>query len=147
MGKFSRSLALTKRSWSVLRANPQLSLFPIVSTVVSILVIASFAIPGFFLFSNMKSKDDLGIAHYAFMFAFYLVTYFVVIFFNAGLVSCANEIFAGRPATFKDGIRASLSHIGTIFVYALISATVGMILRLISERAGVVGAIIARFLG
>ena len=50
MDKFSRSFALTKQSWSVLRANPQLSLFPIISSVVTLLVLASFAVPGYFLF-------------------------------------------------------------------------------------------------
>jgi hypothetical protein len=154
MEKFSRSFALTKQSWSVLRANPQLSLFPIISSVVTLLVLASFALPGYFLFfadmvnsANLNQEPQFGIAQYAFMFCFYLVSYFVVIFFNAALVYCANEIFAGRQASFGDGMKSSLSKIGPIFVYALISATVGMILRAISERAGIVGSLVARFLG
>lgn len=147
MGRFSRSLALTKQSWSILRANPQLGLFPIVSTIVSIIVMASFAVPAYFMFSTLKDPNQMGPAHYALMFCFYLVSYFVVIFFNTGLVTCAYEIFAGRPTTFADGFRNALRHIGSIFVYALIAATVGMILRMISERAGVIGSIIARILG
>ncbi len=143
---------MTKQSWSILRANPQLGLFPIVSTLVSILVMATFAIPGFFLFTSstldpQTHKPVLGPAHYAFSFCFYLVSYFVVIFFNTGLVTCANEIFAGRQATFKDGIRNAMSHVGSIFVYAVISATVGMILRMIAERGGIIGSILGRIGG
>ena len=147
MGTFSRSLALAKQSWSILRDNPQLGLFPLVSSIVTLFVIVSFAIPAIFLFEGIKSKDDLGVAHYALMFGFYLVTYFIVIFFNAGLISCANEIFAGRKATFADGFRNSLKHVGPIFLYALISATVGVILRMISERAGIFGRIVIAILG
>lgn len=146
MGRISRSIELAKASWTVLRGHPQLSLFPLISGVVSLVVMASFAIPGFFVFQSMEHNQK-GPLQYAFMFAFYLVTYFVVIFFNAGLVTCANEVLEGRPATFKDGMRNAFSHIGPIFVYALIASTVGMILRSVSEKAGVVGRIAMSLLG
>ena len=161
MGTFSRSLELTKQSWSVLKAHPQLALFPLISSIVSAIVIASFAIPGFFLFAGTHSSggvassqysfeahgNNFGAAHYAFLFAFYFVTYFVVIFFNTGLVFCAGEVFNGRPATFADGLRLATSRLGSILFYALIASTVGMILRMVSERAGVVGRIITSLLG
>lgn len=147
MGTFSRSLALTKQSWAVLKAHPQLALFPVISAIASLLVMASFAYPGFILFHGMRDANQMGPAQYAFMFSFYLVTYFVVIFFNAGLVSCATEIFYGRPATFKDGLRNAVAHLGSILFYALIAATVGMILRLISERVGIIGRIVVSLLG
>src|SRR5689334_225877 len=108
MGTFSRSFALAKQSWSVLRANPQLALFPIVSSVVTLIVMSSFAIPVIlFLMSSqgdqfLRSTNDhqqMQPMYYVVMFCYYLVSYFIVIFFNAGLVTCANEIFAGRQAT------------------------------------------------
>src|SRR5579885_442053 len=156
MGTFSRSLALTKQSWSVLKANPQLALFPIISSVVSIFVIISFAIPVIAMVMTGHSNsivtgpqghEQMQPIYYVLTFCYYLVSYFVVIFFNAGLISCASEIFAGRPATFKDGIRNSFNHFGSIFVYALIAATVGMALRLLSERMGFVGKIVIALLG
>ena len=154
MEKFSRSLALTKQSWSILRANPQLSLFPVISTIATLIVLATFAVPGYFLFfaemvtnASRTNEVQMGIPQYAFMFCFYLVSYFVVIFFNAALVYCANEIFAGRPASVGAGINNSMKHIGSIFVYALISATVGMIFRAIQERGGLIGSIVGSLLG
>jgi hypothetical protein len=147
MGTFSRSLNLAKQSWSILRTNPELALFPLISGLVTIVVMASFAVPGFFVFRGLEREGQFGVLHYAFMFAFYLVTYFVVIFFNSGLVSCANEILAGNRSTFKEGMNAASKRIGAIFVYALISATVGMILRAISERAGILGRIVLSVLG
>jgi hypothetical protein len=147
MGTFSRSLSLAKQSWSILRTNPELALFPLISGIATLVVMISFAVPGFFVFRGLENEGQFGIAHYAFMFAFYLATYFVVIFFNSGLVSCANEILAGKRSTFKEGMNAASRRIGAIFVYALISATVGMILRAISERAGILGRIVMSVLG
>lgn len=147
MGTFSRSLALTKQSWTVLKSHPQLALFPIISAIASVLVMASFAYPGFLVFHNMHGRNDMGPAQYGFMFAFYLVSYFVVIFFNVGLVTCVKNVFYGEPATFKDGMRNATSHLGSILLYALIASTVGMILRAVSERVGLIGRIVVSLLG
>ena len=54
----------------------------------------------------------------------------------------------GRDPTFKDGIKNAWKHIGNIFVWSIITATVGLILRMIvdrienSERLGPVGKIV-----
>ena len=44
-GRIQRSSALFKASWSVLREDKTLLLFPILSSLASLVVIASFAIP------------------------------------------------------------------------------------------------------
>lgn len=147
MGRFARSLTLAKQSWAVLRSNPELSLFPLISGIVSLVVMASFAVPGFFLFQGVERDGQMGPLQYLFMFVFYVVSYFVVIFFNAGMISCAHQTFSGHRATFKDGMNAASQKIGSIFVYAVIAATVGMILQMISERAGLVGRIVSKLLG
>jgi len=41
-----------------------------------------------------------------------------------------------------DGFRIATSHLGNILGYAVISATVGVILRAISERGGIIGQIV-----
>jgi hypothetical protein len=53
----------------------------------------------------------------------------------------------GGDPTVRDGMRIATSHLPQIIGFALIAATVGMILRLISERAGFLGQIIIGFLG
>jgi hypothetical protein len=53
----------------------------------------------------------------------------------------------GGSPTLGDGLRIANSRIGTIFGYAVISATVGVILRAIQERVGFIGRLIAGLLG
>ena len=47
----------------------------------------------------------------------------------------------GGDPTVRDGFRLAFARLPAILGYAAISATVGMILRAIAERGGIVGAI------
>jgi hypothetical protein len=83
----------------------------------------------------------------ALLFVFYLVQYFIVIFFNSALVGAALIYLRGGNPTVGDGLRIAMSKLPSIFGYAVISATVGMVLRAIQERAGFIGRWIAGLLG
>src|SRR5262245_38169447 len=91
--KLRTSWQIAKQCWGVLLQDKELLLFPLMSCAALLLVMASFALPlwesGFF----QAAKDDPELMHepgfLAVYFAFYLVAYFVVIFFNAALISCA----------------------------------------------------------
>ena len=137
-----------KESYAVLKSNPQLSIFPVVSGVVSLIVAASFFIPLALTSGILHSRQhQLEPVHYVVLFAFYVVSYFVVIFFNAGLVSCAHDSLMGRPTSFKQGMANAGQHVGPILIWSLIAATVGTILRYIGERTGFIGQIIVGLLG
>jgi len=78
-----------------------------------------------------------------FFFIFYFIGSFVVIFFNTGLIACAQECLRGGDPTFSYGLGVAWEHLGRITVWALISATVGMVLKMIRERGGILGLIVA----
>src|SRR5690606_1356559 len=54
---------------------------------------------------------------------------FVVIFFNAALIAAAIERLRGGDPTVASGLRAVVPHIHNIFGWAVISASVGLVLR------------------
>lgn len=145
--------SLAKASFKVLRLDPELMLFPLASAVVCLLVMASFAIPlfgmgGDYLESLSDNKTTAGdIVAYALLFLFYFLNYFVIVFFNSALVSCALIRFKGGNPTVKDGISASLASVHYIALWALVAATVGLILRIIESRSETVGRFIAGLLG
>jgi len=145
--RWSRSWAIARQSLAVLRANPELSAFPIVSGVVSLLVTLSFALPIYMSGSLEHEKGNASPLYYAVGAAYYLVSYFVVIFFNAGMVSCTNEALQGRKMTFGEGLRNASRHLGPILGWTVVAATVGMILKTISERTGIVGQIVVSIFG
>ncbi len=149
MERISRSWSLVKASWGVLRTDKELLLFPVVSTIVSLVVVAIFAIP-------VLASDAIGrwtggegwsLFDLVLLFLFYVVTSGVVIFCNAALVGAADIRLRGGDPTVRDGFRIAFSHAGSIIGWAVITATVGIVLRAIQERGGVLGTIGAAIAG
>lgn len=142
--KIQNSWKLIQASWAVLRADKELIVFPIVSTIGVLIVTATFAFPmlvaGFFD-SLLDGKAD--VFGYIVGFAFYVVQYTVIIFANSALVGAAMIRLEGGDPTVGDGFRIATKNLGSILGYALISATVGMILRWISERGKLLGRLAA----
>lgn len=147
--KLSNGWELAQNSFAVLRENKQLLLFPILSGTSLLLVMAAFAITVFGFagwdFDNIQSIGRVGM--YAIAFGFYLINYFVIVFFNMALIHCANLYFNGEEPTISKGIQFSLSRIGTIFSWALVAATVGLVLRIIQQNVGWIGKIITGIIG
>jgi hypothetical protein len=150
--RFSRSWALIKASAGVLRQDKELLIFPLLSSIAALLVMASFAIP---LVLTIKANPDfakggaesLSPMFYVGAFFFYLTQYFVMFFFNAALVGAAMIRLNGGDPTVSDGLRIAGNKFMPILGYAAIAATVGMILRAIEERAGMIGKWVAGLLG
>lgn len=143
----SRSIALIKASWEVIKKDKEILLFPVLSGIICIIITASFLIPAIFMGVGLDTKNHSSPLVYVGIFLFYLVTYFVVIFFNAGLVACAHIRLTGGDPTFSDGITAAKNNIGHIFIWALISATIGLILQAIKDNNNVVSQLIASLIG
>jgi hypothetical protein len=144
MGKISRGWALTKLSFNVIRKDKEILLFPIVSGIALILMAASFF--GVYLFAFGLENMNVYLAA-AFFLVFYFVSAFVVVFFNVALVSCAMLRLEGGDPTFSYGIKMASSRVKYIVQWALLSATVGLILQTISSRSGVIGKLIIGLIG
>lgn len=129
--KFSRSWELVKASFSVIRSDKELLVFPLLSSLAALLIVATFAVPAFAL---RLFEDGVGPVGAAFGFLFYLCTYFVTIFFNSALVGAALIRLEGGDPTVADGFAAARSRIGPILGYAAIAATVGMILQALKDK-------------
>lgn len=148
--RISNSWQLVKASAQVLRADKELIVFPIVSFIALLIVTATFAVPTVLagIFDSATSGNDgIPVAGYVIGFLFYLVQYFVIFFANSALVGAAMIRLRGGDPTVSDGFRIATQRINKIFIYALISATVGMVLQILSERAGKIGEIVASLIG
>jgi len=151
--RISNGFALARSTWGVLMRDKHLIVFPIVSGILFLIVLASFAIPLATLVDwgqmQQNANGNVRVPYwmYAVAFAFYFCTYFVTIFCNAALMSCAFLRFNGETPTVADGFRAAMARLPQIFAWALVSATVGVLLKVIENANEKVGAIIADLLG
>src|SRR5216684_1919544 len=156
MGKFSRSWQLVKQSFAILRSDKQLMLFPVLSAVSCFVVTAIIATGGAFLMlparaaaiaAGERFNPNQSPMFLIGLFTVYVVNYFVIVFFNVALVGVANSRLMGGPWTFRDGLELAWERKGTILQWALVAATVGVILRTVEERLGLIGRIIIRIIG
>lgn len=149
--RISNGWALSKQSFRVLMLDKELLLFPIMSGISCLLVLASFALPLWdskyisTIMNDQQAPQDP--VAYVILFAFYFVNYFVMIFFNSALMACAIIRLKGGNPTVGDGFNAALNRLPQIAGWALVSATVGFILKLIESRSERIGQIVAGLLG
>lgn len=127
----SRSWSLVKASASVLRSDRELMLFPILSGLATLVVLATFLVPVFALRIFDNGFNVVGVVA---GFLFYFFQYSVIIFFNCALVGAAMIRLDGGDPTLADGIAAARSRLPAIFGYAAIAATVGVLLQAMKKR-------------
>jgi hypothetical protein len=152
MGKFAASELIVKESWAILKSDSELMWFPILSSCLSLFATVVLAV-GYFFFllggdihaleGNQAGQDMT----YAGLFVLYLVTFFIVNFFEAAMYVIIHGRFSGKDLGFSDGIKGAERLIENIFLWSLINATVGIVLRMIADRSKLAGAIVAWFFG
>lgn len=143
MGSLSRTWEIMRASWTVLKKDTELLVFPALSSIAVLLVMASFAFP---LFEHGGLQAGEG-GRYVLMFLFYLATSFVMIFFNAALVGCALARMTGDDPTVRFGLQLAWRRLPQIFLWALATSTVGFLLRAVEDWVGAGGKIITSILG
>jgi hypothetical protein len=151
VSRFVRSLQLMRASFSVLASDAELLILPLISGVACLILGAGFIWP----LLATKALDEIARQatpvlpdwFWLWMFLFYFVQYFIVIFFNTALVGAAIARLSGGDPTVRSALGLALARIGPILGYALISATVGVLLRWIGERFGFIGRIVEGAVG
>lgn len=147
--RLSNGWQISMNSLKVLKENKQLIIFPILSGISMVLVMATFVVgmlgTSGWNFDLIETHSDLYFIGITLLF--YLVNYFVVIFFNVALTHCTRLYFHGEEVNLKAGLDYSKSRIGAIFSWALFAATVGTILKYIQENTGWLGRFIVGALG
>jgi len=104
-----------KESYAVLKSNPGLTLFPVLSAIATVLVSIPFLIllvP--IAIASKGHHHAFEPLHYLVMFGMYFASYFVVVFFNSALVACANESLSGEPVTVAFGFEAAMRRLPQI---------------------------------
>lgn len=146
MGSISRGFRLAKASWGVVRQDRELLLLPVISFFCSLVVVAVFGL-GMVGIGLPKNGESPNPAIYVVGFVMYVALAFVTVYFNAAVIGTAMKRLRGEDAKIADGLALARQHIGKIFMWAVVTATVGMILRAIQERAGLIGRLLLGIVG
>jgi len=148
--RLERTWRLIKASTKVLNADGELLVLPILSGIATLLIGGAMVWQAMTTNTIQTGADGEVVATpelYVWLFAFYIVMYFVVIFFNTALVGAAIERLDGGDPTIRSGLALATRRIIPILGYAVVSATVGIVLRVIGERGGLIGRLVAGAVG
>ncbi len=140
MKRIRNSLALAGASWKVLKADKELMLLPVLSGIASLIVALTFILPLF-------SADEMTGAGILPLILMYFILAYITIFFNAALISAANERLEGGDPTIRSALRGAARRAGKMIPWALLSAIVSAILRALEERVGLIGKIVIALVG
>lgn len=149
--KIAYTWELMKASNDVLRRDKELLVFPLISSIACVLVLASFALPIWFT-KSYEFPDETAaminkVAYYGVVFLYYVCNYFIITFFNTAIVAGAVERMSGGDPTVGSCLRAAFDRLPQVLGWALVAATVGLVLRTIEENSKMVGRIVAGLIG
>ncbi|MGD0587971.1 MAG: DUF6159 family protein [Thermoplasmata archaeon] len=150
-GTFSDSWRLTKTSFRLIFEDSALLVFPLVAGFSALAVMVLFAVGTFYLApllliggSTANSYEVVGAL--LFLVAYFVST-FVTVYATAALVGAATLKLNGQQPTAADGWRVARANLGRLVVWALFTATIGLLIQIISARVQGIGGLIIRAVG
>jgi hypothetical protein len=156
-------------SLQVVRQNQKLLLFPIVTSVCSVVMLLFFFAPALLYPSGHALRElahwqtlghQLGLdfggrrpavhpngIFYGYLAVAYLVSMFTATFFNAAFYHEIMKALAGQPVSVRSGLAFAWSRVRSILMWSLLAGVVGLIIKALEERFGWVGRLVMRFVG
>src|SRR5688572_18967507 len=143
MNAFSRSWMITKITFAVINKDRELVWFALLSFIFSTIFAVAMIFPSVIptLMENGFSTDSLQVFEYVIIFLTYFGLALIATFFNVCVVYTTKIRFEGGNATFAESIGFAFSRLPVIVKWSLLSATVGLILRLLHHLASNLGKI------
>lgn len=124
-------------SLNVLWMDKELLVFPAISLTASLLILGSFVWPiwstGYGQWFVQQPDWQRDWLLWATLFVFYAINYFIILFFNSALVACVLIRLRGGDPTLADGFRAAMQRLPQIAGWAIVSATVGVVLKIVEK--------------
>jgi hypothetical protein len=121
---FYESFVLAKKSFSLVRKDPHIILFPILSAMLIVFLLTMVFVLRFLL--TLEGKISL---------ALILLLGFIAVFFSTfskiGATLCLRSHITGAPISVKSAFKNTIKKIDLIFVWSMISSFVGVILLIL----------------
>ena len=144
MGRMGNTWRLTKNSWSLLKQDRELLWLPVLSMLTLVAIAAAAAVVGFVTgsFDTEQGADSLGGSAAVLGLVFVFVATATVVFFEGALVAGAHERMTGGDPTVRSALGRAAARLPSLLGWALITMTVGLVLRFLRERLGFVGQLL-----
>ena len=144
MGRMANTWRLTKTSWSLLKKDRELLWLPVLSMLTILAIVIVAAVVGFVTGSFDTGDDAQGLSGSAAVLGlvFVFLATATVVYFEGALVAGAHERMTGGDPTVRSALSKAASRLPSLLGWALITMTVGLVLRFLRERLGWLGQIL-----
>jgi hypothetical protein len=143
MSRIRRGWALTKKSWGVLRAHPDLLRFPLYGAIATTLLAIVTLGPGLYLLDQNVLAGAIPVL----VLSLYVLSV-VGVYFSVGLAAAADMIFRGQSGvTVGDGLAVARSRFSQICGWAAINTAISLVMGVLENQGGIGGQIAARLVG
>ncbi len=146
MGRIRNTFRLARTSWDVLQKDRELALLPVISVILTLIVLTVFVVPGLLAIDwDALDQGTTGDEPAIPALSYVLFTLggasaaIVSVFFVGALVAGAHERLSGGDPTVRSSIARAYERIPGLVPWALLSFTVVNILRALRERLGGLG--------
>ena len=140
MGRFSNTWRLTKTSWSLLKQDRELLWLPVLSMLAVLALVAAAAVVGFVV--GDVDEGNISGAMVVIGVVFLMAMTAVGVFFEGALVAGAYDRMTGGDPTVRSAMGRAGTHLGGLLGWAIITVTVGIVIRFLRERLGWLGQIL-----
>ncbi|MGI9186048.1 MAG: DUF6159 family protein [Gaiellales bacterium] len=145
MGRFRLGLRMAGASWRVVRREKSLIAYPLLAAAFGIgyalLVMLPLGLLGFVAFG------DNAIIGWVLLAIGLFGMNIGASFFGVAAAANASRVLDGQDPTLGTGIGVAWSRKGVIVKWGLVSATVGVVLQLVADRAGGLGGALIQAIG
>lgn len=138
MDRTRRGFTLVRKSWTVLRADPELVGLAFVGTVLWVGVALGLFLA---IFGRLPHGSDLRFPRYLWVFPIIAVVSPIGTFTNAAIIGAATIRLEGGDPTVMDGIRLAAKRLPQLVAWSLFSSVVALFLQLLAERLKIAGRI------
>lgn len=155
-GRIKTGWILFKESWKLLRSDDTLFRFVVMNTVFSMILFAIFAVVMYaghkqflttYTDASGQRKETIAPLGFIPLFIYYVIAYFIVNIYTAGLAINVLDLFHGKKQSYGYYMKKARTKAGKLFFYSVVEATVGIILRYIAERSRLLGQIAVSLVG
>ncbi len=144
MNRIKMGLRFAGASWRVVRKEPSLLAFPLFATIFALLytllIVAPLGVVGWLAIGENTILLWVLVAIMLFGSSIGAT------FFGVAAAANASRVFNGEDPKIGDGVALARSRFGVIVKWALVAATVGLVLNLIGSRGGL-GAMLVQMVG
>ncbi len=146
VGKFRASFLLFKETFRFLLADKEMMWVPIITGIIQMFFIGTFVVL-FDLGTVFSETEVITGAQYGYVLVLYIICAFTIAYAQATIAHIVYTRIHGGDATLGEGIKVAGAHASALFVWACITSTIGLLLRMVAERSQLLARIFIALLG